>query len=84
MKIEIQTNEDETFKLSSPNPNIQVRQFGEVYAASDGEHVSIAVNEETAVIEVENMQFISQNLKVPAPIESPKGLGWFDGTSWGR
>lgn len=20
---------------------------------------------------------------VPAPIESPKGLGWFSGTSWG-
>jgi hypothetical protein len=21
--------------------------------------------------------------KIPAPLNNPKGLGWFDGTSWG-
>lgn len=24
-----------------------------------------------------------QRSKIPAPMNNPKGIGWFDGTSWG-
>lgn len=76
MKAEIVSDSDDNFK-------IRVKEFGEVHVASDGEHAAIADTPEAAVEAVEEMQQINVKAKQPAPIESPKGLGWFDGTSWG-
>lgn len=33
--------------------------------------------------EITNLPPVNKGPK-PAPIENPKGLGWFDGTSWGN
>lgn len=77
MKVDIVSESDENFK-------IEVKQFGEVVVATDGERVAIADSEELAIQAVEEMQVQNIKAKVPAPIEPQKGLGWFDGTSWGN
>lgn len=82
MNAKIVGEDDEFFKIS-------VRKFGEQYVACDGERVSIGVTEEDAVKGVEEAQESHrvfkevEKQKKAAPIENPKGLGWFDGTSWG-
>ena len=76
MEWKIKSEEDKTFTINS-------KQMGEVAIASDGEHSAIGVTEEEAVKAVEEMQEAPQKTKLAAPLENPKGLGWFDGTSWG-
>lgn len=87
MEVEIKGGDDDFFK-------IEVRQFGEQYVACDGERTAIGKTEEDAVKAVEEMQEDAEKVKeIPppspakqkhsAPIENAKGLGWFDGTSWG-
>ena len=69
MEWEIKSEENETFTINS-------KQMGEVAVASD------VVIEEESDKEVEEMQLLRKT-KRAAPLENPKGLGWFDGTSWG-
>jgi hypothetical protein len=76
MEWEIKSEEDETFTIKS-------KKMGEVAIASDGKHSAIGATEEDAVKAVEEMQEAPQKTKLAAPLENPKGLGWFDGTSWG-
>lgn len=67
----------------------EVKQFGKVFVATDGDITIVGATEELALQALEEAQAKNtkveeaQQAKVPAPIESPKGLGWFDGTSWG-
>lgn len=75
MKVDIVSETDDLFQ-------IKVKQFGEVAVATDGEVVAIAPTEELAVEAVEEIQ--QTNAKIPVPLENRKGLGWFDGTSWGN
>jgi hypothetical protein len=83
MKVDIVAESDDLFK-------IKVKQFGEVFVAKDEERVAIADTEEAAVEAVEEMQEQNQKAaeyhkpKQPVPLENRKGLGWFDGTSWGN
>lgn len=81
MKVDIVSESDDQFK-------IKVKQFGEVFVAKDEERVAIGVTEEAAVEAVEEMQEQTQQAyqkaKQPVPLENRKGLGWFDGTSWGN
>lgn len=77
MKVDIVSETDDLF-------NIKVKQFGEVAVATDGEVVAIAPTEELAVEAVEEIQQVNPRAKVPVPLENKKGLGWFDGTSWGN
>jgi hypothetical protein len=74
MKVEIQG--DDFFK-------IEVNPFGEKYVASDEERVAIEKTPEEAVESVVEMQQHTIKAKNAAPIQNAKGLGWFDGTSWG-
>jgi hypothetical protein len=78
MNVEIKSDNDEFF-------NIQTSKFGEAYLATDGERVVINNDEEVAREELKEKQIASSNAKapIPAPLENPKGLSWFDGTSWG-
>lgn len=34
-------------------------------------------------LEVEPEEIIPSKVKKPAPLHNNKGIGWFDGTSWG-
>ena len=77
MKMEIVSESDDNFKIN-------VKQFGEVFVATDGDRVVIGTTEEIAVVEVEEQQQLAQKVKLAAPIENPKGLDWFAGTSWGN
>ncbi len=77
MKVDIVSESDDQF-------NIKVKQFGEVFVATDGERSVIGTTEEIAVEGVEEMQEIAAKVKQPVPLENKKGLGWFDGTSWGN
>jgi hypothetical protein len=80
MNVEIQSNDDENFKIVT-------KQFGGAYLVTDGERVAIESTPESTPEEaeesLEQMQTIGRT-KIPAPLENPKGLGWFDGTSWGN
>jgi hypothetical protein len=76
MQWDIKSEEDENFKIKS-------KKMREVAIATDGEHLAIDVTEEDAVKAVKDMQEAPQKVKLAAPLENPKGLGWFDGTSWG-
>lgn len=40
------------------------------------------VKQEEVVPEVVDVPSTAKQ-KIPAPLENPKGLSWFDGTSWG-
>jgi hypothetical protein len=77
MEWNIKSEEDETFK-------IKTIKMGEFIVGCDGVRSVIAATEEDAVEAIEEMQEASsQRTKLAAPLENPKGLGWFDGTSWG-
>jgi hypothetical protein len=76
MDVEITTESDDNFKILT-------KQFGKVFVATDGERVAIEEKEELAIEAVGEMQELARPAKIAAPIENAKGLGWFDGTSWG-
>jgi len=81
MKYDIQSSEDENFK-------IEVKKFGGQYVATDSERVVIAPTEEKAIEGVVELQeqnrVIPDTSPKPVPLENPKssGLSWFEGTSW--
>jgi hypothetical protein len=75
MQWDIKSEEDENFKIKSKKMREAI--------ATDGEYSAIDVTEEDAVKAVKDMQEAPRKVKLAAPLENPKGLGWFDGTSWG-
>ena len=77
MDIEIKAESDDSFK-------IETKKFGEVYVATDGDRVVIGKTEDDAIQGVEEAQELARPAKIAAPIENPKGLDWFAGTSWGN
>jgi hypothetical protein len=77
MKVDVVTESDDQFK-------IKVKKFGEVFVAKDEDRVAIGSTEEAAVEGVVEMQESAKKAKQAVPLENKKGLGWFDGTSWGN
>ncbi len=88
MKIEIKGSNDEFF-------NIQTKEMGEVWVASDGKRSVIAKTEEDAVEFFESLpapvkeEVVEETLQPPrgpigAPIENFKSGNFdlFEGTSW--
>lgn len=68
--------------------DIEVKEFGAVFVACDGEKTCIGHTEEEArqgLLDMINDSIVAQEYhnKKAAPIENAKGLRWFDGTSWG-
>lgn len=86
MKIEIVSSSDELFKIG-------IIETPSLVGASDGDHIVVAETKEEAIELLEEV--VSGNTdnvvtperftkpKIAAPLENAKGLGWFDGTSWG-
>jgi hypothetical protein len=70
---------------------IMTQQMGEVWVSVCGTNSCIGSTEEESIdgiMEILESNKIQeqqppQKVKLAAPIENPKGLGWFDGTSWG-
>lgn len=65
-----------------------LKMHAELWAASDGNNYAMGVTEEDAVNGVKQViEATRQEAPVVergAPIEPQKGLGWFEGTSWGK
>ena len=80
MNVEIVTTSDDNFKITNS-------KFGEQVIASDGERVSIGVNEEEAIQGIKDMtpQPVVDNSPKPAPLENSREGHPFDlfgGTGW--
>jgi hypothetical protein len=82
MKYDIQSSEDENFKIN-------VKPFGEQHIATDGERVVIGTTEEIAVEGVKELQEQNKAVetKSPKPVSienfrSTNSPHWFEGTSW--
>lgn len=57
-----------------------VNTFMEVEIKAEQDEFFKIVKDQTDSSDTPSVQV---KAKTPAPLENPKGIGWFDGTSWG-